>query len=56
MMGLATLWSAFFCLGGLYVSYAADISSGASIIAVGVVVAMSVFCAGKLLGFIQDAR
>ena len=56
MMGLATLWSVFFCLGGLLVSYAADISSGASIIAVGVAVALSVFCGGRLFGFIREGR
>jgi zinc transport system permease protein len=56
MMGLAVLWSAFFCLGGLLVSYAADISSGASIIAVGVIVALIVFSAGKLFGLTRNAR
>lgn len=37
MMGSATLYSMFFCLGGLALSYAYDLTSGASIIAVATV-------------------
>ena len=35
MMFVATLWSIFFCFTGLYLAYSFDLTSGASIIAVG---------------------
>lgn len=43
MMLLSTGWSAFFCLAGLWLAYAGNISSGAAIVAVAVTVSLGYF-------------
>ncbi len=49
MMFLSAGWSAFFCLFGLWLAYAGDISSGAGIVAVAVISALAYFLLRRAL-------
>jgi len=55
MMALSSVLSALFCGVGLWISYAFDVSSGASIILVATSTFFIQFCVSKLLKFFQNS-